>query len=73
MISNGSDVAVIGLGYVGLPLAVSLAECGYFVRGIDVKSRLKEILETEEFGKNISTNLVPNLKKVLKKIGRAHV
>ncbi len=26
-------VAVIGLGYVGLPLAVPLAEAGFLVRG----------------------------------------
>src|SRR5437016_1463181 len=29
-------VAVIGLGYVGLPLAVTFAEAGFHVTGIDV-------------------------------------
>ncbi|HQZ70041.1 MAG TPA: nucleotide sugar dehydrogenase [Anaerolineae bacterium] len=29
-------VGVVGLGYVGLPLAVALAECGYGVRGLDI-------------------------------------
>ena len=29
-------VAVVGLGYVGLPLAVSFAEAGLEVEGIDV-------------------------------------
>ncbi len=29
-------VGVVGLGYVGLPLAVALAECGYAVRGLDI-------------------------------------
>jgi len=32
-------VAVIGLGYVGLPLAVAFAEKGFPVVGIDVDSR----------------------------------
>ena len=31
-------VAVVGLGYVGLPLAVALAEAGYEVVGIDLNS-----------------------------------
>ncbi|OGX24240.1 MAG: UDP-N-acetyl-D-glucosamine dehydrogenase [Omnitrophica WOR_2 bacterium RIFCSPHIGHO2_02_FULL_45_21] len=29
------EIAVIGLGYVGLPLAVELAKCGFHVTGID--------------------------------------
>src|SRR5690348_3308013 len=29
-------VAVIGLGYVGLPLAITFAEAGFHVTGIDV-------------------------------------
>ncbi|HBE25423.1 MAG TPA: UDP-N-acetyl-D-glucosamine dehydrogenase, partial [Ktedonobacter sp.] len=29
-------VAVIGLGYVGLPLAITFAEAGFQVTGIDV-------------------------------------
>src|SRR5437763_15869400 len=31
-----AEVCVLGLGYVGLPLAVSLAEAGFGVRGLDV-------------------------------------
>ncbi|MBX3052980.1 MAG: nucleotide sugar dehydrogenase [Caldilineaceae bacterium] len=34
--SRQAHVAVIGLGYVGLPLAVILAEAGYRVTGIDL-------------------------------------
>lgn len=33
---RGAHVAVIGLGYVGLPLAVSFAQAGYQVTGIDL-------------------------------------
>ena len=40
-----SKVAVIGLGYVGLPLAVSAAKNGYEVLGIDTNLALIEQLE----------------------------
>jgi len=34
--ANGAHVAVVGLGYVGLPLAMAIAKAGHKVRGIDV-------------------------------------
>lgn len=34
-----AHVAVIGLGYVGLPLAVSFAQAGYQVTGVDLDRR----------------------------------
>ena len=37
-------VAIIGLGYVGLPLAVRAAEVGHFVVGIDVEARKVDAL-----------------------------
>ena len=38
-------VAVIGLGYVGLPLAIAFAEAGLEVEGIDASpSRIAELL-----------------------------
>jgi UDP-N-acetyl-D-glucosamine dehydrogenase len=37
--SRGAHVAVIGLGYAGLPLAAIFAEAGYRVVGIDVDER----------------------------------
>ena len=37
-------IAVIGLGYVGLPLAVSLAEAGFQVEGVDANAtRVEEV------------------------------
>jgi UDP-N-acetyl-D-glucosamine dehydrogenase len=39
-------VAVVGLGYVGLPLAISFAEAGLEVAGIDAaESRVRELLD----------------------------
>src|SRR5579863_2806069 len=42
-----SDIraGVIGLGYVGLPLAVELARAGYTVVGLDVDERKVEAIE----------------------------
>jgi UDP-N-acetyl-D-glucosamine dehydrogenase len=34
--NKSARIGVIGLGYVGLPLAVGLARCGYTVAGLDV-------------------------------------
>ena len=33
---KSAKIGVIGLGYVGLPLAVEFAESGYQVTGIDI-------------------------------------
>ena len=41
-------VGIIGLGYVGLPLAVIFAEAGYRVTGIDVDTRKVEALNAGE-------------------------
>ena len=37
--NRNAHIAVIGLGYVGLPLAVNFAEAGYRVTGIDLDQR----------------------------------
>ncbi len=61
---NGFNVAVIGLGYVGLPLAVEFAR-KYSVTGFDVnKKRVKELNEGFDSTLEVSNY---DLKKVLKK------
>ena len=39
IVNKSACIAVIGLGYVGLPLAVGLAKAGYRVVGLDVDGR----------------------------------
>ena len=43
-----AHVAVIGLGYVGLPLAVAFAEAGYRVTGIDLDARKVDAINCGE-------------------------
>ena len=38
-------VAVIGLGYVGLPLAVEKAKAGYKTIGFDIQNQVKMVNE----------------------------
>ena len=45
---HSATVAIIGLGYVGLPLAVAFAEKGFPVVGIDVDNRKVDALKRGE-------------------------
>src|SRR5579884_2156228 len=42
--SAGERVCVIGLGYVGLPLAIMLARSGYAVLGVDIQPQIVEAI-----------------------------
>ncbi|QQS18378.1 hypothetical protein IPL68_07320 [Candidatus Saccharibacteria bacterium] len=42
---NKKTLAVVGLGYVGLPLAVEAALKGYTVTGIDVSPKLLDQID----------------------------
>lgn len=56
-------VVVMGIGYVGLPLAIMLARKGYTVVGVDTN---KEIVNSLNEGKSISLSLnEPKLQEIL--------
>ncbi len=59
--THTAHIAVIGLGYVGLPLAVAFAESGFSVVGIDVDERkVPSINAGESYISDIpSTRLMP--------------
>ena len=42
--SRAAEVVILGLGYVGLPLAVVFAEAGFHVTGIDPDKRKVETI-----------------------------
>jgi UDP-N-acetyl-D-glucosamine dehydrogenase len=46
--SRDARVAIIGLGYVGLPLAIAFGEAGYHVLGIDLDGRKVDALRRGE-------------------------
>ena len=60
-----AKIAVIGLGYVGLPLAVGFAEKGFSVLGLDSdKSKNKQVNAGKSYIKDIPSS---DLEKVVKK------
>lgn len=46
--SRNAHVAVVGLGYVGLPLALTFAQAGYCVTGIDLDARKVDAINRGE-------------------------
>jgi len=52
-----AKVAVIGLGYVGLPLALALIKKGFFVFGLDVdEDRVKKIKQKKSYITDVSNH-----------------
>ncbi|MBJ7959488.1 nucleotide sugar dehydrogenase [Bacillus cereus group sp. N28] len=57
-----SKVTIIGLGYVGLPLAVLFAERGHAVLGLDKDNRkIESIIKGESYIPDVSPNVLQNL------------
>ena len=57
-----ATVGVIGLGYVGLPVAVSFAEAGFRVRGVDLnEEKVATVSEGRSFLKDISDEQVASV------------
>jgi UDP-N-acetyl-D-glucosamine dehydrogenase len=42
--NRSAVIGIVGLGYVGLPLAVEMAEAGYTVMGFDISTRVVDLL-----------------------------
>ena len=60
-----AKIAIVGLGYVGLPLAVGFAKKGFSVLGLDSdKSKVGKVNKGQSYIKDISS---PELEKVIKK------
>jgi len=59
-----AKLTVIGLGYVGLPLAATLADCGFHVLGVDVKAWR---VETVNKGENPIGGEEPGLNELINK------
>lgn len=59
-----AKIGIIGLGYVGLPLAVAFAEKGFCVTGIDLdKERVRSITRGRSYIEDIPTAIVAQMVK----------
>jgi len=59
MVGRMSKVVVVGLGYVGLPLAVRAAEVGFSVMGIDVNPcRVRSLLAGRSYVEDVAQHRV---------------
>jgi UDP-N-acetyl-D-glucosamine dehydrogenase len=60
---KSAEIGIVGLGYVGLPLALAFAECGFNVTGIDSdKDRVNKITRGVSYLLDIDS---PRLKKAV--------
>ena len=59
---KSAKVCVLGLGYVGLPLAVGLAEAGYQVTGLDIdEAKVRSIQEGRSYIQDVSSQSLSEL------------
>ena len=55
-------ICVVGLGYVGLPLAVEMAKAGYRVEGIDVtQSKVDKVNRGESYVGDVDDEVLGDL------------
>jgi UDP-N-acetyl-D-glucosamine dehydrogenase len=60
--NHSAKVAIIGLGYVGLPLAAAVAEAGFQVTGIDLdENKILKIMQGESYILDVPTQQIARL------------
>src|SRR6195256_3874909 len=60
--SRTARVGIIGLGYVGLPLAIEFAKAGFSVTGIDVQeSKVAQLNRGESYVQDVSTETLRSM------------
>ena len=58
---KSAKVGVIGLGYVGLPLAIEFTNAGYEVMGIDIdKNKVNSINSGKNYIKDVKNDVLKN-------------
>ncbi len=62
IINRKSTIGIIGLGYVGLPLAIRFSEEGFRVMGFDVDGKKVQMLNSgESYIKHIDAKLIDTI------------
>src|SRR3990167_6653342 len=65
--SKTATVAVIGLGYVGLPLALAIRDAGFFVWGIDLdKAKIAKLKTKNSYIDDITDDQIAQASKTKK-------
>ena len=60
--SGAARIGVVGLGYVGLPLAVAFAEAGYQVTGVDVDgAKVEGLMRAESYVEDVPDSQIEPL------------
>ena len=60
--SRELDLAIMGIGYVGLPLAVAFAEAGFRVTGIDISAnKVESINQGQSYVEDIASDVLQTL------------
>ena len=55
-------IGVIGLGYVGLPLAIASARCGFSTKGFDIdEEKIIALSEGRSYFKHISSTKIKDV------------
>ena len=58
---KSAKIGVIGLGYVGLPLAIEFTNAGYEVIGIDIdKNKVNSINSGKNYIKDVKDDILKN-------------
>ena len=56
---KGAHIGIIGLGYVGLPLAIEFCKAGFSVTGLDIDQEKIDLLsQGKSYIKHISDNFL---------------
>ena len=62
-----AKISIMGLGYVGLPLALSFAKSGYYVHGYDVdKFKIQSIKKDNSYISSVTNYYLAKYKKKFK-------
>jgi UDP-N-acetyl-D-glucosamine dehydrogenase len=57
-----AKIGVVGLGYVGLPLAIEFSKAGYFVTGLDIdQNKIEALSQDKSFIKHIPDEVIQSL------------
>src|ERR1039457_4363044 len=62
--AKAARLGIVGLGYVGLPLAIEFAKAGFHVTGIDLQqSRVDRLMKGESYIQHVPSSDVAQLVK----------